>query len=435
MSTFLSSNPTISSGYATEMEIANLTAMVANIDTLFVSNLTSITNSNITNIVANYGNIETLLSNSITSNYANINTMIANTSVMFGQVYVFGNVISPFFIGNGALLTSVTSTLPPVANIDIRGNVIGGYANVSNIIAVQGYIGNVQILGGNVSVSGQVSVLGNVVAPFFIGNGATFSNVVSGYLSGQNVLANLITFGPNANVAKLTGVYYVALNGNDATADGSEVKPFLTIQAAHDRALTEYPPNPSGAISKQVQIIISPGVYTGSTIISRYNTILLGAGSLTGRGQMTSIGQVTVNCSNAAYVFNNSVGLSGVFISNGLINSGTGSYTLNMDSCYVTSSSNTLLSLLNPNSLTYVNNSYISASVVNVTYVNAIGGSLSLTDCTIQNSGSGINNGYLINVGGNCTLSVDRCYLNPVSTSNAVIYLETNTVPVGGTPF
>ena len=390
----------------------------------------------------------------IIGSYANVANIVASAGNIANIRFAAdGNVTASFFAGNGSQLTGVT--VSGVQTLDARGNIIGSYANVANIIASAGNVGNTRFLGGNVAVSGQVSVLGNVVAPFFIGNivGA-FANVtnviaitgnvgnvllaggnVTGYnISGQNVFANLITFGTYANVGKMTGVYYVSMNGNDSTADGSEIKPFLTVQAAHDTAASEYPIS-GGAISKQVQIIICPGTYTGHTTISRFNTILTGAGSLYGKGQMTSVGQVTVNCSSAGFVYNNTVTLNGLYMTSGVINSGSGAYTLNIDSCYITSSATTLVSLSNPNSITYVNNSYVSAAVANVTYVNALGGPLLLTDSTIQTSGSGLTSGYLVNVGGNCTLQAERCSLNTGNTSNAAVYISSSTVPAGGTPF
>ena len=407
--------------------------------------------SDVTSTLPTTANLD--ITGNVIGSYANVSNIFATVGNVGNVLLMGGNVTASFFAGNGSQLTGVT--VSGVQTLDARGNIIGSYANVANIIASAGNVGNTRFLGGNVAVSGQVSVLGNVVAPFFIGNivGA-FANVtnviaitgnvgnvllaggnVTGYnISGQNVFANLITFGTYANVGKMTGVYYVSMNGNDSTADGSEIKPFLTVQAAHDTAASEYPIS-GGAISKQVQIIICPGTYTGHTTISRFNTILTGAGSLYGKGQMTSVGQVTVNCSSAGFVYNNTVTLNGLYMTSGVINSGSGAYTLNIDSCYITSSATTLVSLSNPNSITYVNNSYVSASVANVTYVNALGGPLLLTDSTIQTSGSGLTSGYLVNVGGNCTLQAERCSLNTGNTSNAAVYISSSTVPAGGTPF
>ncbi|AGE57914.1 Chlorovirus glycoprotein repeat domain-containing protein, partial [Paramecium bursaria Chlorella virus NW665.2] len=73
---------------------------------------------------------------------------------------------------------------------DNRGNIIGSYANVSNIISnVGGNIGNVVFLGGNVAVSGQINVLGNVVSSFMIGDNR--GNVIGAYANVSNVFANV----------------------------------------------------------------------------------------------------------------------------------------------------------------------------------------------------------------------------------------------------
>jgi len=335
-------------------------------------------------------------------------------NVTAGQVNVTGNVFASnvtagFFTGNGALLTGLPqSSLPSTANIDIRGNVIGNYANVVNAIV------------GQVNVTGTVFA-SNVTAGFFTGNGALLTGVTAS--------------GVAPNIGKLTGVYCVSLNGNDSTADGSENYPFLTIQAAHNRALIEYPPSTGGSISKQVEIRISPGVYTGTTNISRYNTVIRAPGSLYARGQMASIGQVNVDCGNATAVFNNTVSLENLFLTSGVTNVGNGFYTLNMDSCYIFSQSTPLININNPNSFTYINNSFISSGNSSGTYVNITGNSISIADTIIQTTASGVTSGYLINIGGTGNFSADRCYINALASNNAAIYISSATVPSGGSPF
>jgi hypothetical protein len=106
------------------------------------------------------------------------NVTAAGNVVVAGQVNATGNVVGNYFLGNGALLTGISaSTLPSAANIDIGGNIIGAYANVTTVIATIGNVGNTRMVGGNVAVSGQINAIGNVVAPFFVGNGSFLSGV------------------------------------------------------------------------------------------------------------------------------------------------------------------------------------------------------------------------------------------------------------------
>jgi hypothetical protein len=88
MSTYLSKNPSIDQGTAVTMAIQNLVSGIANIQTINAA----------------------------------------------------GNVAANYFVGDGSQLTGLTFTLPPTANIDISGNVIGEYANISNLILSSTFI-------------------------------------------------------------------------------------------------------------------------------------------------------------------------------------------------------------------------------------------------------------------------------------------------------
>jgi len=94
------------------------------------------------NIIGNYANMHNVVG--VIGNIGNTRFIGGNVAVS-GQINVLGNVVAPFFIGDGSQLSGITTTLPSVANIDIRGNVIGEYANVITVIGNTGNIGNVRI--------------------------------------------------------------------------------------------------------------------------------------------------------------------------------------------------------------------------------------------------------------------------------------------------
>ncbi|AGE52761.1 Chlorovirus glycoprotein repeat domain-containing protein [Paramecium bursaria Chlorella virus CZ-2] len=156
----------------------------------------------VTSTLPSVANID--IRGNVIGSYANVTNVIASTGNIANVRFAAdGNVTAAYFFGNGSQLTGVASTLPSVANIDIRGNVIGSYANVENIIAVAGNVGNTRFLGGNVAVSGQVNVLGNVVAPFFIGNGSQLTGVTytTPAVSSSDIRGNII--GVYANMSSV----------------------------------------------------------------------------------------------------------------------------------------------------------------------------------------------------------------------------------------
>jgi alpha-tubulin suppressor-like RCC1 family protein len=136
-------------------------------------NITATGIANVLNIIAVQGNV------------GNTNFSGGNVAVS-GQINTLGNVVAPFFVGNGSQLSGVVATLPLSANIDIIGNITGGYANVSNIVA-----------------SGQINALGNVVASNFIGNGAQLTGMNSALI--QNGSSNVAVTSSDGPITMTVG--------------------------------------------------------------------------------------------------------------------------------------------------------------------------------------------------------------------------------------
>jgi hypothetical protein len=110
-------------------------------------------------------------------------------------------------------------------------------------------------------------------------------------------------------IAPFTPAIFVSKTGNDTTGDGSISKPFLTIQKAHDNALTVVA---DGALAT---ILVFPGVYSGAVSVSRPRTVIVGFGGSTGAGT-TINGSVTYNPSTTlnGNEFNTILGLCDVMV-------------------------------------------------------------------------------------------------------------------------
>ena len=144
------------------------------------------------NVIGAYANVTALIGT--TGNVGNVRMVGGNVEIS-GQINTLGNVVASYFIGNGSQLIGVTSTLPGSAPIDITGNHIGSFANVATLISTTGNVGNVRMMGGNVAISGQVNALGNVIAPFFIGNGSLLTGITPPAIYLSAVRSNNQTIG------------------------------------------------------------------------------------------------------------------------------------------------------------------------------------------------------------------------------------------------
>ena len=130
----------------------------------------------------------------------------------------YGNITGKYIFGNGAFLTGLdVASIPSIVSADIRGNMIGNYANVANIIANTGNVGNVRMSGGNIAASGQVNITGNVIAPFFFGNGLGLSGVLT--INTAEIIADIFGNITSSGTITTSGNFYAG----SISGDGSNI--------------------------------------------------------------------------------------------------------------------------------------------------------------------------------------------------------------------
>jgi hypothetical protein len=144
--------------------------------------------------------------------------LLYNTTTSEISYNTSGNSIANYFIGNGSQLTGVVAS--DIQSIDVRGNIIGSYANVANIIAVQGNIGNVRFWGGNIMASG--SLVANTATTVnlmnLISTGASYSSSIVN-LQTTRAASSLFNFikssasGGTADVFTVNGLGNVGTSG------------------------------------------------------------------------------------------------------------------------------------------------------------------------------------------------------------------------------
>ncbi|AGE59870.1 Chlorovirus glycoprotein repeat domain-containing protein [Acanthocystis turfacea Chlorella virus TN603.4.2] len=132
---------------------------------------------------------------------SNVTARIVRTSEanVGGDLIVSSNVVSnTFFFGSGAGLLNVTATANGTQNVNIVGNVVAA----ANVDASNVSTGILRVA-GNVFVFGQTNSVGNVVASFFIGNGFGLSNLTVSNAQFVNIVGN-VTSGGNVNANNMT---------------------------------------------------------------------------------------------------------------------------------------------------------------------------------------------------------------------------------------
>ena len=264
----------------------------------------------ITGTIALRGNIRMLGNGSSIPQLTVRDIIVTGNAVVPGLSYdsltVVGNVISTDgnFIGNGALMTGITSTLPAQANIDINGNTSGEYVNVHTLMANSGMIGNIKILGDDVHVRGHVHILGNASAGYFIGNGALLTGLLLlPSIANVDIVGNVTGAYANMDTVMATvgNVGNVGMKGGDVVTGGNITAEYFIGNGA---SLTGVLANLPSTVSVDIRGNVTGACATVENVIAISGNI---GSVLVGGGNVDMSGYVA-----AGYFIGNGARLTGV---------------------------------------------------------------------------------------------------------------------------
>ena len=248
-----------------------------------------------------------------------------------GTVSATGNITGNYFIGNGALLTGIDTTLISNGNSNVQvyanGNVATSVAGTANVMVVTATgvetTGTVSatgtVTGGNIATAGTVSATGNITGNYFIGNGSQLTGVTADSVNAANLTGNTLSsnviFSSLTSVGNLTTLSVVGTTttGNLETAGtvsatgtitGGNIATAGSVTATGD--VTGGNLYTSGTTSAGGNVIggnvLTSGIVSATSTIQGGNILTAGevsaTGSLTGGniftgGQISAVSDVT----------------------------------------------------------------------------------------------------------------------------------------------
>jgi len=234
-----------------------------------------------------------------TGNVATSSHFIGNNMQLSGQAEIIGNVFSEYYFGNIAFASGgAESSIPDNIFTNVTGNLTGEYANV-----IWGNIGNTRFMGGNVAVSGQINVLGNIVAPFFVGEHrgnviGDYANVITGNIGNTRFVGGNVAVSGQINVlGNVVAPFFIGEHRGNVIGDYANV---ITGNIGNTRFV-----GGNVAVSGQINVlgnVVAPffiGEHRGN-VIGDYANVITGnigntrfvGGNIAVSGQINTLGNV-----------------------------------------------------------------------------------------------------------------------------------------------
>jgi hypothetical protein len=237
---------------------------------------------------------------------ANVLTISNTGAFVSGVVSATGNVFANYFIGNGACLTGVVTSLANInngnsnvtviANSNVTVN-IGGTSNVA-VFSTSGLEVTGNVIGGNITTAGLITATGNVTG----GNITTGGLITAtGNVTGGNITtAGLVTAtGTITSAANITGGNILTVGQVSATGNVSG-----NFFVGNGAFLTGLSAGTSNGISNGATSIAIP-VSSGNIAMSvagQANTVVINLGSLTMYGTFAGPKDLEANVTVASAV-------------------------------------------------------------------------------------------------------------------------------------
>jgi hypothetical protein len=268
------------------------------------SQLTGISAGNSNSIISGNSNVKIVSAGgNVTIGIGGIGNIVVVSGAgeyVTGVVSASGNITAPYFVGNGSLLTGITTVAAANTAQTVTANAQANITSVGTLTSLS-VTGTVQ--GGNILTSGIVSTTGNITGNYFIGNGSQLTGLPAIY-GNANVVANLAALGSNpvsttGNVTGgnlVTGAQVVA-SGVIQTGTGFSTGGYLSVDGDTDLHKTTVTGNLSvtGNITANVgsffvgngsQLTGLAATYGNSNVVA--NLAALGSNPVSTTGNITS---------------------------------------------------------------------------------------------------------------------------------------------------
>jgi len=269
------------------------------------SQLTGISAGNSNSIISGNSNVKIVSAGgNVTIGIGGIGNIVVVSGAgeyVTGVVSASGNITAPYFVGNGSLLTGITTVAAANTAQTVTANAQANITSVGTLTSLS-VTGTVQ--GGNILTSGIVSSTGNITGNYFIGNGSQLTGLAATY-GNANVVANLAALGSNpvsttGNVTGgnlVTGAQVVA-SGVIQTGTGFSTGGYLSVDGDTDLHKTTVTGNLSatGNITANVSsFFIGNGSQLTGIVSSYGNANVVANLSALGSNPVSTTGNISGN--------------------------------------------------------------------------------------------------------------------------------------------